>query len=194
MDTLVVHSHPSSESYSRRLCDAAVRGATAAGGDVEVLHLSDLGVRAAMTCEERLGYNEGRGILDPELRRHADLLARAEQLVLVYPTWWSGMPAQLKGWIDRVFVEGVAFELRDDRVHGKLSNLRRLVGVTTYGSRRRDIRLLGDNGRRLVNRNIRILCGPRTRVSWFGLYDLDRASSAERTGFLDVVERGLARR
>ena len=69
------------------------------------------GSTPAMSADERRTHKEP-GVA-PELQRYADDLAWAEALVLVYPTWWSGQPAMLKGWIDRVWVAGVAWELRD---------------------------------------------------------------------------------
>ena len=41
--------------------------------------------------------------------RHAEIIKQAEALVFVYPTWWSTMPAILKGWLERVLVPGVGF-------------------------------------------------------------------------------------
>ena len=47
------------------------------------------------------------------VREHAALVQSAEALVFVYPTWWSGQPAILKGWLERVFVPGVGFRFND---------------------------------------------------------------------------------
>src|SRR5690606_24132960 len=70
------------------------------------------------------------------IEAHAEALRTAEMLVLAFPTWWFGPPAMLKGWIDRVFAPGVAFD------HGqgfgpivpRLETLRRAVAITTLGS------------------------------------------------------------
>lgn len=45
------------------------------------------------------------------LSRHAEALAWCDALIFVYPTWWQGLPAMLKGWLDRVLLPGIAFDL-----------------------------------------------------------------------------------
>ena len=45
-----------------------------------------------------------------DMKPYRDLLSWADQLIFIFPTWWSGMPAILKGFIDRVFVAGFAYQ------------------------------------------------------------------------------------
>ena len=99
MLTLLVVAHPSPDSYSRAVAARAETGLITAGHEVIVLDLYAMGVRAAMTAEERLAYHGDSPILDPMIAEHADLVQRAEAIVFVYPTWWSGLPAVLKGWL-----------------------------------------------------------------------------------------------
>ena len=69
------------------------------------------------------------------VERYAGIVKQAEALVFVYPTWWSTMPAILKGWLERVMVPGVGFVL-DEKQHVRrgLKQVRRIVGISTYGS------------------------------------------------------------
>ncbi len=55
-------------------------------------------------------------ICSEQVRRYAELVTNAEALIFVYPTWWWGLPAMLKGWLERVLVPGVAFVI-DPRNH-----------------------------------------------------------------------------
>ena len=61
---------------------------------------------------------------------HARLVKQADALVFVYPTWCWGLPAIMKGWIERVLVTGVAFRLdeRSGRIKANLRHVRRIVG------------------------------------------------------------------
>lgn len=196
MRALVVHAHPDPDSFNAQLCRAAVEALRGGGHQVDVLDLYALGVRAAMTTEERLAYESDEPLLDPMLREHAALLQAAELLVFVYPTWWWGMPAILKGWLERVMVPGVAFVLDDrSRMRGGLRSLRRVVGITTYGSRRPEMFVLNDAGRRIVNRCVRILAPPlRCRSTWLALYGLDTRTDAERRAFLERVRTAMGAR
>ncbi len=133
-------------------------------------------------------------ISDPLVAEHARLVQRASTIVFVYPTWWSGLPAIMKGWLERVLVPGVGFVLdeRTNKVRPGLGQMRRIVGISTYGSPRSYVRLVNDNGRRIISRALRMSCGLRVRVSWLGLYAIDTATAAQRQAFLARVEQKMA--
>lgn len=195
MRVLVVHAHPDPSSYSHAVRDAALKGLAVARHEVDVIDLYAEGFRAAMSREERLAYESGSPILDPQVEAHVALVRRADALVFVYPTWWWGLPAVLKGWLERVLVPGVAFVLdeRTNTVRPGLGHVRRLVGITTYGSSRPYMRFFNDAGRRVLTRCVRLLM-PRSgrRVRWLGLYGMDGSTAQQRAAFLARVERELA--
>jgi putative NADPH-quinone reductase len=132
---------------------------------------------------------------DPSLADHAADLQWCDTLVLVYPTWWSGQPAMLKGWIDRVWVSDVAWTLPDgaDRLRPGLRNVRRIVAVTTHGSSKWINAVEGEAGKRTVTRSLRAMCHPRARAIWLACYGIDRSTEAKRIAFLDRVERRIRR-
>lgn len=191
--TLVV-AHPSATSYCHALAARAETGLRAAGHDVAVVDLYRDGFRIAMTAEEREAYHGDEPILDPLVADYATLVQGTDALIFVYPTWWSGLPAMLKGWLERVLVPGVAFRFdeRTNAVRPGLGHLRHLVGVSTYGSPRSYVRLVNDNGRRTITRALRMSCGLRVRTHWHGLYAIDTATAAERDEFAARVERAMA--
>ncbi len=194
MRAAVVLAHPNPASYAHELARRAAKGLAAAGHEVSVLDLYRLGFRAAMTREERLAYHGDAPILDPMVQEHADLIHRVDTVVFVYPTWWSGLPAVLKGWLDRVLVPGVGFRFdeRSGKIRPGLGNIRRIVGVSTYGSPRWYVRLVNDAGRRTIARTFRVSCGARTRTSWHALYAIDTSTAEERDGFATSVEQAMA--
>jgi NAD(P)H dehydrogenase (quinone) len=194
MRAAVVTAHPSTDSFCHELARRAVSGLVAAGHDVEILDLYEVGFRPAMSGEERRAYHGEQPILDPVVAEHAAVVRRSELLVFVYPTWWGGLPAMLKGWLDRVMVPGVAFEFdpRSEKVRPALGHVRRIVGVSTYGSPRTYVLAINDGGRRMLTRALRLSCGLRTRATWLGLYSIDTASDVERREFAASVERRLA--
>lgn len=194
MNVLVVVAHPCADGFGHAAAQAAVAGLRRAGHDVDLLDLYALGFRAAMSAEERAAYDTGEPVLDPQVAEHVARVRRARALVFVYPTWWSGLPAILKGWLDRVLVPGVGFRFdeRSGRVRPGLDQVRRLVGISTYGSPRRYVRLVNDNGRRTITRTLRMSCGWRARPTWLGLYAMDTATDAQRGAFLARVEATMA--
>ena len=104
----------------------------------------------------------------------------ASTLVFVYPTWWFGVPAVMKGWLERVLVPGVAFTLDPEtkKVRRNMGHVRRIVGVTTYGSSPLAVHLAGDGGRRTLGRTLRLVAHPLARTTWLGLYGMDTATDA----------------
>jgi NAD(P)H dehydrogenase (quinone) len=195
MRALLVVAHPCVESFTHEAARRALVGLERAGHDVDVIDLYEQGYQAAMSLEERLAYETDEPILDPMVADHVELLRRAQILVFVYPTWWSGLPAVLKGWFERTMVPGVGFTLdpRTNKVKPGLRQVRRIVGISTWGSPRPYALLVNDNGRRVISRALRMSCGFRVRITWLGLYGIDRSDAADRTAFLDRVEARTAR-
>ena len=111
------------------------------------------------------------------------------------PTWWSGAPAMLKGWFDRVWVNEVAFVLPEgaSNISGRLHNLDAITCVTTHGSSRWRNLLQGQGGRRMILRGLRTMCGRRCRTNWIAMYDLDRASLRDREEFAELVATRMSR-
>jgi putative NADPH-quinone reductase len=146
-----------------------------------------------MTADEPIAYHTATPIRSPQVQRYAQLVGTAEALVFVYPTWWFGLPAILKGWLERVLVPGVAFVL-DPRTHKVTPNLRTIrwiVGVTTYGSSWWYSKLFNDAGRRMLIRTLRLVCNPSTRSTWLAMYSVDGSTPEQRRSFLGKVERHL---
>lgn len=189
MRVLVVHCHPDPESLVAAAKDRVLVGLARSEHDVRFTDLYAEGFEPRMSSDERRTHAEP-GVA-PALQRYADDLAWAEALVLVYPTWWSGQPAMLKGWIDRVWVSGVAWELPEGAniLRPLLTNIRRIVVVTTHGSPKYMNALEGETGKRVAFRAIRAMCSKRTRTTWCAIYGLDRADAAKRRAWLDRVER-----
>lgn len=148
------------------------------------------GFDPAMTAAEHHAYLTDRPIIDPLVQRYAEAVLDSEALVFVYPTWWAGLPAILKGWMERVLVRGVAFDFDEhNRLRPQMQHIKRLAGVTTYGSNRLAVALTADGGRRTLGRTMRMSTGVHTRTTWLGLYGIDASSEAQRAAFIERVHR-----
>ncbi len=188
MNTLVVICHPNPASLTRAAAEKVVDALQTTGQPLRVLDLDELDFDPRLTdfeARNHLGSPDQR----PDLAEHIDALRWAERLVLIYPTWFSGQPARLKGWFDRVWMNEVAFVLPPDatRIRGQLDNIRHIDVVTTMGSTRRVNIAQGDGGRLRVNRTLRVLCHRRCRVKWHTVTDVDNRSTAELTAWLDSL-------
>lgn len=189
----VVFAHPSSASFARAVRDRVVRALIARGHEVDELDLYAAGFDPVLTSGEWTAHVQGAANLagiGPEVER----LRKADALVLVFPTWWFGMPAILKGWFDRVWAPGVAFHLPPGGgpLQPGLTNIRSFAVVTTHGSPWWVIALgLGNPGKTVLMRGIAPLLAPGTAIRFLALYDMDRAGRPRLERFLDAVERAF---
>lgn len=105
---LIIMGHPRTDSLCQALVDAYAAEARQAGGEVRVLALAEL------TFDPILhGGYRGQQPLEPGLLAAQEAVRWAELLVLAFPIWWGDAPALLKGFIDRVFLPGFAFQYRE---------------------------------------------------------------------------------
>jgi NAD(P)H dehydrogenase (quinone) len=186
MRVLLVYCHPRADSFCAALRDAVCEALAARGHAVEVVDLYAAGFSPALSAEERAAYHtEGANLAGVEA--HVARLRAAEALVLVYPTWWYGMPAMLKGWFDRVWLPGVAFRLGEGAIEPLLTGIRRIAVVTTYGSPRWLLWYLGWPDRRLLGRGLRRLCARGCRLEWLFLTRMDQRQPGELAAFRDRV-------
>jgi NAD(P)H dehydrogenase (quinone) len=193
MNVLVVYCHPDPASFTAAIRDATVETLTASGHTVRLRDLYASGFDPKFTAAEyRTHRTEGAG---PTLHEYTTELRECQHLVLVYPTWWSGQPAMLKGWMDRVWVRGVAWDMPAgaNRVRARLTNVRRLTAITTHGSSKWVNMLEGEGGKRTVTRSLRALCNRLATTDWIAMYRVDTSTQEDRDAFIGRVRKRLSR-
>ena len=196
MNIVVVLGHPSADSYCAAIFERIILTLESQSThNVTAIRLADEKFATAITTAERAAYETSTPLINDETKRHAEVLLQAEALIFVYPTWWSGLPAQLKGWLERVFVLGVAFRFnKNSKIRPNLRNIRHIIGVSTYGSPWRYVKLVNDNGRRTLTRAIRMSTGLRTRTMWCGIYALDTCTQQQREKFIADTTQKIVKR
>jgi NAD(P)H dehydrogenase (quinone) len=194
VNAYVVYCHPDPASFTAALRDRAMDALAAAGHEVRMSDLYADGFEPTMSRAESSDFL-APDHHNPEIDEYCENLRWCNALVFVYPTWWSGQPAMLTGWLDRVLVRGVAWELPEGRkrITGQLTNVSRLVSITSHGSSKLINVIEGETGRRLIGRSVRVLCHRFARTTWLALYNIDRSSLVEREAFLDRVEQRMRR-
>lgn len=189
MRALVLFAHPCPESFSSALHRGVVDTLARRGWEVDDCDLYAEGFCPVLSTDERRGYHDIATNCAP-VQSHVDRLRAADALVLVHPVWNFGFPAILKGYLDRVFLPGVSFDLVDGRVRPALTHIKRLAAVCTYGGPRHRAIYMGDPPRRIVTRMLsRVTMARKTR--YLALYDMNRATDARRAAFLARVTREM---
>ena len=181
--------------FSADVLQSACAGLRAGGHEVRVRDLYAEQFVPAMSLVERDAYHGETPVVSAEIEHHAADVRWAEVLVFLYPTVWGGLPAIMKGWLERVMVPGVAFRFddRSGKVRPTLGHIRKIVGIASYPGSRRAIWRMGDGGRRTLLRALRLVTGWRTRTCWMAMYDLDAATTTQRQEFATRIQAELAR-
>ena len=191
MRTLIVYAHPCAESFSAAIHGTVLKALTDRGWQIDDCDLNAEGFQPVMTVEERRDYHKIPDNTSP-VETYVNRLRAAEALIMIFPIWNFGYPAILKGFLDRVFLPGVTFKLKDGEVQPGLTNIKRLAAFTTYGGTRIRALITGDPPRKCVTRAIRYACGwPKTL--YFGLYDMNNNGPEVLNAHLDRVRNKLQR-
>ena len=191
MRALVVYCHPKAESFTAAVRDTVMERLAAAGAEVRLTDLYARGFDPCLSAKEFDGYEDQTTNRLPVEADCADL-EWCDMLIFIYPTWWYGLPAMLKGWLDRVLVPGLAFTMpeREGATIGPgLPHIRRIGVFTTCGADRRLMWLVGAPGRRTLLRGIRLLCARRCRTAFAALYLMDSSTPDSRARHLGDVAR-----
>lgn len=198
MKVLVVSAHPSETSFLWALRDIVCDQLQTNSHELRIHDLWQENFDPVFSLFERKNH-----VSDPHLKfaefpvleKHVEDLQWCEALVFVYPTWWSSQPAILKGWIDRVFMNEVAWKLEAGKalLSPNLKNVRKMVVVTTHGSPKWMNVLEGEGGKRIAFRSLRSMFHWRARCSWIAVYGLDRLTEKQRNKAILWVRRQVNR-
>ncbi len=192
---LVVYCHPREGSFTAAVRDQVLASLTAKGAEIRVLDLYGQGFDPILSAPEHEGYETCPDNI-ALVKDHVEDLRWCDTLIFVYPTWWYGLPAVLKGWLDRVFVPDVAFFMPSPdikTIRPGLPHINRLAVFTTCGAGRWLTFYIGAPGKRTILRGIGVLCGKPLRKAFAAHYLMDSSTDASRKAHLDRVAAKMDR-
>lgn len=128
MNHLVVFCHPDNAGFDRALTDCVLGTSLAMGHDTQIRDLYRLNFNPVLRTRQAC---TSRSTGSREIMQEQEFLDWANLLTLIYPVWWAGMPAMLKGYIDRVFCRGFAYDQEGPVITGLLSGKKVLIFNTT---------------------------------------------------------------
>lgn len=189
MPTLIVTTHPDPDSLTHHLAQRLAQELRPPAGSisVEVADLAAEGFDPRYTLADRHTYRVG-GDFTPDVAAEQERLDRATDLVLVFPVYWWSAPALLKGWFDRVFVNGWAFGLdADGGIVRKLDRLRvHLVPIAGDAAGVYDRHGYEQAMRTQLEHGIVDFCGARRGVTAF-VHDSEGEDAAARTRAVETA-------
>ncbi|THK37340.1 flavodoxin family protein [Ensifer sp. MPMI2T] len=195
MHILMVLAHPLEDSFAASVARVARQALEGRGHTVDLLDLYREGFDPRLTVTERGSYFDEHYDAS-EISGWIARLKAAEGLVLVFPQWWFNFPAILKGFFDRIFAPGVAFDHdpAGGRIVPRLGNIKLFWALTSTGSPWWVVHLyMGDPVRRLLKRGIAAFCSKGVDFRMISLHDMDRATGAKRKRHLERVDALVSR-
>jgi putative NADPH-quinone reductase len=191
-NVLVVSAHPLKDSLCAHLTEQIKDALASRNASVVHRDLYEQQFDPRLLPEERASFykNFDQSRLIEEITE----LQAADILVLAFPTWWFGFPAILKGWFDRVWAPGVAFEHAEDlsALHPKLHNLKHVIAVTTMGSPWWvDQLILWRPVRRILKTALVGVCAPQAKLDFFVQYQAEKMNQRKLDDFVRRIRRKL---
>jgi putative NADPH-quinone reductase len=129
-----------------------------------------------------------------DIQEQVERLVNAQALVLLFPTWWFGFPAMLKGWFDRVWGPGAAYEHADDYgpIEPKLENLQRVLAITSMGSPWWIDRLvMWRPVKRVLKLALMGACSKGSKLQFLTLYNSEKLDEQQIKAFQDRIDKVL---
>jgi len=194
MRVLVVFSHPLEDSYGAALRDVVIQSLKEGGHTVDLCDLYREAFDPVLSVRERRMYRDAASNAD-DVIEHVQRLRRAEGVVFVFPSWWYGMPAILKGYFDRVWLPGVAFDFGPQAIVPLLTNIRLFGAVTTTGAPEWFTRFyVGNPSRKVMMRGLaRLMVARDAERIWLALYGMEKVSAVTRAAFIERVRQRFSR-
>ena len=194
MKCLIVTTHPLKGS----LCAALTQNVTSilkeAGHEVTVEDLYEEKFEPALSVKERQSYY-GEIYDSSNVAAQVKRLQESEALVLLFPTWWFGFPAMLKGWFDRVWGPGIAYDHASDfgPIKPRLNSLRKVLVITTLGAPWWvDRVVLRKPLKRILKFALLGACAKDSKLKYLSLYNSEKLDEMKIEQFKSKIEKTLS--
>ncbi len=132
MKVLIVYAHPYEDSFNHAILESTIQGLKCAGHEYSLIDLNEEGFNPVLTKDELKVYPAG-DFLDSNVGEYLANIKDAEHLVFIFPIWWGGVPAVLKGFFDKVFLKNETYEFKGMFPVGKLKG-RSATVISTMNS------------------------------------------------------------
>ncbi|MEM1274791.1 MAG: NAD(P)H-dependent oxidoreductase [Pseudomonadota bacterium] len=179
MRALVIYCHPKETSFTAAVRDTVLGRLDHAGIEARCRDLYAEGFDPILRASDLDCYLDSDKNCLP-VKDHVADLQWCDTLIFIYPTWWYGLPAMLKGWLDKVLLPDVAFVMPKapgETIRPGLRHIERLGVFTTCGASWFLTRIIGAPGRRTLMRGVGLLLKSRARKVFAAHFLMD---SAER--------------
>ncbi len=158
MRHLIIYAHPNPESLNGKFKDELAKHLLQEGNEVIVRDLYEIDFNPVLSLQDMAGQRKGEVADDVKLEQ--EFISWADHITFIHPIWWTGMPAVMKGYIDRVFSYGFAYRYDQGIQKGLLAGKQATI-INTHGKSHQEYHEIGmDTALKLTsNKGIYSYCG-----------------------------------
>ncbi|MZQ80610.1 flavodoxin family protein [Paenibacillus sp. 5J-6] len=131
MKHLVVYAHPEPESFNRAILETTITVLKQNGHEVNVRDLYSLNFQPVLKPEDTAAMRAGHTPQD--IKTEQEFITQADAITFIYPIWWTGLPAILKGYVDRVYSYGFAYSVGESGIIKMLTGKKGFI-INTHGT------------------------------------------------------------
>ncbi|CAA7194023.1 NAD(P)H-dependent oxidoreductase [Chryseobacterium potabilaquae] len=140
MRHLIIYAHPNENSLNHHLLQTVIESLQSEGHEIEIRDLNQINFNPVLSLQDMQEQRLGKVAEDITIEQ--DFISWAEHITFIYPIWWTGMPAIMKGYIDRVFSYGFAYRY-DQGIQKGLLKEKQTVIINTHGKSHEEYASLG---------------------------------------------------
>lgn len=140
MRHLIIYAHPNENSLNHNLLQTVIEHLTSENNEIIVRDLNAIGFNPILSLEDMKGQRMGK--VSDDVETEQNFISWAEHITFIYPIWWTGMPAIMKGFIDRVFSYGFAYRYDQGIQKGLLKGKRAII-INTQGKSHEEYEKIG---------------------------------------------------
>lgn len=140
MKNLIVYAHPNSGSLNHFFKQTVLESLQDSGEEIALRDLNEINFNPVLSLADMNGQRMGK--VADDVQTEQDFITWADRIIFIYPIWWTGMPAIMKGYIDRVFSYGFAYRYDHGGQKGLLTGKKTII-INSHGKSNEEYEAMG---------------------------------------------------
>lgn len=195
MRVAIIYNHPYDGSYCKAILEAVTKGLQKGKHEIDLIDLDKDNFNPIMSSEDLKAFRNKKPV-DPKVLEYGERLKKADHLIFIFPIWWELMPALTKGFIDRVFFPGVAYDYTNKGntlMRPLFQKLKGVTVITTMNTPKWIYSLLFGNAiKKAMILGTFFKMGYKNR-KWISFNQVKKASQEKRVKWLNTLENRFSR-
>lgn len=183
MKTTIIYAHPYDGSFNKAILDEVIK---CVGDEYYLIDLIKDGFNPVMSEEELLLYGKGQSN-DPHVKKYNDILDDTDRAIFIFPIWWYDMPAVMRGFMDKVHLEGSSYDNTPNGLVAKRHINKTCLFTTSNATNELLINKFGDPIQGTMMAATFEMCGYHNS-EWYNMEGIPASTEEQRKAFLAKIK------